>query len=168
MLTLRFYQLSRRVNPISASPTPISATSQLLPGRWAKYRPMALALLCGLGCTALLFAGVSRLERDKVSLAFQQRAHARLFVLQQGVANALAGLHSVNQLFASHQQVTRTEFRLFTRPILERSPYVQGISHLRLISHAERAALEAELAAVVPGARPVSYTHLTLPTSDLV
>ncbi|KQV79385.1 hypothetical protein ASD15_18820 [Massilia sp. Root351] len=112
---------------------------------------MALALLCGLGCTVLLSAGVSRLERDKVSLAFMQRAHARLFVLQQGVGNALAGLNSVNQLFASHQEVTRTEFRLFTRPILERAPYVQGISHLRLISHAERAALEAELAAVIPG-----------------
>eukprot|EP01032_Pedospumella_encystans_P024865 gene24865-28107_t len=108
---------------------------------------MALALLCGLGCTVLLSAGVSRLERDKVSLAFMQRAHARLFVLQQGVGNALAGLNSVNQLFASHQEVTRTEFRLFTRPILERAPYVQGISHLRLISHAERAACLTGVAA---------------------
>ncbi|KQW87852.1 hypothetical protein ASC94_25490 [Massilia sp. Root418] len=112
---------------------------------------MALALLCGLGCTALLFGGVSRLEQDKVSLAFMQRAHARLFALQQGVGNAIAGLSSVNQLFASRAQVSRDEFHLFTRPILERAPYVQGISHLRFISHAERPALEAELGAVVPG-----------------
>ncbi|WP_377703104.1 EAL domain-containing protein [Pseudoduganella sp. UC29_71] len=116
-----------------------------------KYRPMALALLCGLGCTVLLFAGVSRLEQDKVSLAFMQRAHARLFVLQQGVDSAIAGLGSVNQLFASREHVSRKEFHLYTRPILARAPYVQGISHLRIISHAERAALEAELAAVVPG-----------------
>ena len=112
---------------------------------------MVLALLSGLGCTALLFAGVSRLEQDNVSLAFLQRAHARLFVLQQGVGNAIAGLGAVNQLFASREQVSRKEFALFTRPIIEHYPYMQAISSLRVIGHAERAALEAELAAVVPG-----------------
>jgi diguanylate cyclase (GGDEF)-like protein/PAS domain S-box-containing protein len=112
---------------------------------------MVLALLSGLGCTALLFAGVSRLEQDNVSLAFLQRAHARLFVLQQGVGNAIAGLGAVNQLFASREQVSRKEFELFTRPIIEHYPYMQAISSLRVIGHAERAALEAELAAVVPG-----------------
>jgi CHASE1-domain containing sensor protein len=151
MLILQLYRHRPRVNPISASPTSHSAPAQPLPGRVVKYRPMALALLCGLGCTVLLFAGVSRLEQDKVSLAFMQRAHARLFVLQQGVDSAIAGLGSVNQLFASREHVSRKEFHLYTRPILARAPYVQGISHLRIISHAERAALEAELAAVVPG-----------------
>ena len=151
MLILWLYQHPRRVNPISASPTSHAASARPLPGRLTKYRPMALALLCGLGCTALLFGGVSRLEQDKVSLAFMQRAHARLFVLQQGVDNAISGLRSVNQLFASRAHVSRDEFHLFTRPILERAPYLQGISHLRFITHAERAALEAELAAVSPG-----------------
>jgi diguanylate cyclase (GGDEF)-like protein/PAS domain S-box-containing protein len=113
---------------------------------------MALALLSGLGVTALLFAGVSRLEQDKVTLAFQQRAHTRLSVLQEGVGNAINGLSSVNQLFASRENVTRTEFHLFTKPILERSPYVQGISYLRVLAHAERAAFEASLAQVKPGA----------------
>ncbi|SFU72811.1 PAS domain S-box-containing protein/diguanylate cyclase (GGDEF) domain-containing protein [Pseudoduganella namucuonensis] len=112
---------------------------------------MALALLSGLGVTALLFSGVSRLEHDKVALAFQQRAGARLFQLQQGVGGAIASVGSVNQLFASREHVSRKEFELFTRPILRQHPYIQGISHLRLLSHAERAAFEADMARLLPG-----------------
>ncbi|CAN7691260.1 EAL domain-containing protein [Pseudoduganella sp. LjRoot289] len=139
------------MNPISASPH--SAASAPPSGGLAAYRPMALALLSGLAVTALLFAGVSRLEQDNVSLAFQQRAQARVSLLQQGVANAIGGLGSVNQLFASREQVSRTEFHLFTQPILASHPYIQGISYLRLLPHAERPAFEAALAQVLPGAR---------------
>jgi diguanylate cyclase (GGDEF)-like protein len=113
---------------------------------------MALALLTGLGVTALLFAGASRLENDKVALAFEQRANARLFLLQQGVANTVGSLASVNQLFASRAAVSRAEFHLFTKPLLERHPYVQAISYLRVLPHEGRAAYEAALAQLRPGA----------------
>ncbi|MES2262900.1 MAG: EAL domain-containing protein [Pseudomonadota bacterium] len=113
---------------------------------------MALALLCGLGVTALLFAGVSRLEQDKVALAFEQRAHARLFALKEGVGNVISALRSVNQLFASEEAVTRTEFHLFTQPILAHYPYVQAISYLRFLPQGERAGFEAALGRLRQGA----------------
>ncbi len=113
---------------------------------------MALALLSGLGVTALLFAGASRLEADKAALAFEQRTHARLFLLEQGVANTVGSLASVNHLFASRAAVSRAEFHLFTRPLLERYPYVQAISYLRVLPHESRAAYEEALAQLRPGA----------------
>ncbi|GAB2869302.1 hypothetical protein GCM10027277_43110 [Pseudoduganella ginsengisoli] len=113
---------------------------------------MALALMCGLGLTALLFAGASRLEHDKAALSFEQRAHARLFLLQQGVANTVGSLASVNHLFASREAVSRAEFHLFTKPLLERYPYVQAISYLRVLPHESRAAYEQALAQLKPGA----------------
>jgi diguanylate cyclase (GGDEF)-like protein/PAS domain S-box-containing protein len=113
---------------------------------------MMLALLSGLGLTALLFAGASRLENDKAALALEQRAHARLFLLQQGVANTMGSLASVNHLFTSRAAVSRHEFQLFTRPLLERYPYLQAISYLRLLPHEGRAAYEQALAQLRPGA----------------
>ncbi|WP_371867957.1 putative bifunctional diguanylate cyclase/phosphodiesterase [Pseudoduganella rivuli] len=113
---------------------------------------MTLALLSGLGVTALLFAGASRLENDKVALAIEQRAHARLFLLQQGVANTVGSLASVNHLFASRAAVSRAEFHLFTKPLLQRYPYVQAISYLRVVPHEGRAAYEQALAQLRPGA----------------
>ncbi len=140
----------------AAAPAPASApeAAPAAPparGRLVLLAPVALALLGGLGATAALFCGARQLEQDKLALAFEQRAHARLQALQEGVNNAIAGLRAVNQLFASAPQVTRQQFRLFVQPILERYPYTHGISYARYLPQAQRPAFEAELAARMPG-----------------
>ncbi|WP_338770351.1 EAL domain-containing protein [Massilia sp. METH4] len=112
-----------------------------------------LALLCGLGLTALLFTGISRLEQDRLVLTFTQRAHVRVFALSEGINNVIDSLRSVNQLFVSQPVVTRDEFRRFVEPLTGRYPFVVGVSYLRFITDAERDAFEAGLRQVLPGAR---------------
>ncbi|NVE01584.1 EAL domain-containing protein [Massilia sp. BJB1822] len=122
-----------------------SAPPVRAPGKSGWPRPVTLVLLSGLSLTGLLFAGISRLEQDKLELAFQQRAHVRLWALKEGVDNAIGSLRAVNQLFASHMEVSREEFRRFTQPTLAYYPYVQSASYLRFIDAAERPAFEARL-----------------------
>jgi diguanylate cyclase (GGDEF)-like protein/PAS domain S-box-containing protein len=55
-------------------------------------------------------------------------------------------------LFASRAAVSRNEFHLFTKPLLERYPYVQAIGYLRMVRRERRAAYEAALAHIRPGA----------------
>ena len=102
-----------------------------------------LALLCGSVLTGVLFVGVSRLEQDRLVLAFTQRAHVREFALREGINNAIDGLRAVNQLFVSQPAVSHEEFRRFTRPLLERYPYVMAYDFKRFITADERATVEA-------------------------
>jgi diguanylate cyclase (GGDEF)-like protein/PAS domain S-box-containing protein len=118
-----------------------------------RYVPALLALLCGLGLTGLLFSGISRLEQDRLVLTFTQRAHVRVFALSEGINNVIDSLRSVNQLFLSKPAVTRDEFHRFVAPLNLRYPFVVGISYLRFIDDAERAAFEAGLREVLPGAQ---------------
>src|SRR5450830_174510 len=129
------------------------------PRRSVKRLPTAamLALLSGSVLTGLLFTGVSRLEQDRIMLAFTQRAHVREFALKEGITNAIDGLRAVNQLFVSQPRVSRDEFHRFTKPLLERYPYVLGFSFMRFIGPAERGAMEASLRQFRPGARVTEF-----------
>ncbi|WP_295993547.1 EAL domain-containing protein [Rugamonas sp.] len=133
-------------------PTRDTLASILVPPRRGPLAgAVALALAGGLVLTALLFAGARQLEQDKLDLAFQQRAHLRVMALDAGIANALDTLRAVNQLFASEPQVTREQFERYSTPLLARAPYIHGVSYLRFVSQAERAAEEAGLSRVAPG-----------------
>ena len=49
----------------------------------------ALTMVCGLSVTAVLFAAISQLEYDKMSLSLQQRAGARVAAIEQGLDDAV-------------------------------------------------------------------------------
>ncbi len=122
--------------------------------RWRRLPVAAgMVLLCGAALTGALFAGISRLEQDRLALTFTQRAHIRVAALAEGIDNVIDGLRGVNQLFASEPVVTRDEFRRFVAPLAGRYPFVAGVSYLRFIDDEERPALEASLRQVVPDAQ---------------
>ncbi|WP_395402885.1 EAL domain-containing protein [Pseudoduganella sp. UC29_106] len=129
-----------------------AAASERRPGRNFRSKAAVLAMLCGFGLTGVLFAGVSHLEQDRLELTFKQQVHGRVSALREGLANAITGLEAINLLFASRTDVSREEFRKFAVPLLEQRPYVLSASFIRFIRDEERAAFEAELAAVRPGA----------------
>jgi CHASE1-domain containing sensor protein len=110
----------------------------------------ALTLACGVSVTAVLFAAISQLEYDKMSLSLQQRAGARVAAIEQGLDDAVEVLTTTNQLFAAVVPVTRAQFHDFTTPLLQRHPFIQAFNFHRFVPHAQRAALEAELRSVVP------------------
>ena len=113
----------------------------------------ALTLACGLSVTVVLFAAISQLEYDKMSLSLQQRAGARVAAIEQGLDDAVEVLTTTNELFAAIVPVTRQQFHDFTTPLLQRHPFIQAFNFHRRITHAERAAFEAELRTIVPGYR---------------
>ncbi|MGK5023714.1 bifunctional diguanylate cyclase/phosphodiesterase [Janthinobacterium sp. RB2R34] len=113
----------------------------------------ALTFVCGMAVTIVLFAAISQLEYDKMSLSLQQRAGARVAAIEQGLDDAVEVLTITNQLFSAVVPVTRQQFHDFTTPLLQRHPFIQAFNFHRRVPHAERAALEAELRAIVPGYR---------------
>ena len=125
--------------------------------RWRMPFSLAVAasLTLGAGCvtTALLFLAVSRLEFDKLSLGFQQRASVRVAAIGQGLEGAVEVLTTTNQLFTTVTPVTRAQFHAFTAPMLARYPFIKAFNYHRQIGHAERAALEADLRRVRPDAQ---------------
>jgi diguanylate cyclase (GGDEF)-like protein/PAS domain S-box-containing protein len=137
-------------DPISDS-LPAAAAGRR-PGPSFRSKAAALALLCGFGLTGVLFAGVSHLEHDRLELTFKQQVHGRVSALREGLGNAITGLEAINLLFASRAAISREEFSKFAGPLLEQRPYVLSASYIRFIRDAERAAFEAELQDVRPGA----------------
>ena len=113
----------------------------------------ALTLAGGLAATLMLTVAVSRLESAKIVLAFQQRADARVAAIGEGLDQAVEVLTVTNQLFGAVQPVTRAQFHAFTAPLLARHSFIQAFNFHRIVSDTERAAVEAELSALVPGTR---------------
>ena len=111
----------------------------------------ALTLGGGLVTTAVLTAAVNQLEIDNQTLAFEQGATVRVAALRQGMDEAVEVLNVTNQLFATVQPVTRSQFRDFTSPLLLRNPYIKAFNFHRAVEDSERAAFEAELQRVRPG-----------------
>ena len=111
----------------------------------------ALTLLGGLAATATLFVAVSRLEYDKISLSFQQRANVRVAAIRQGLGEAVEVLTVTNQLFTTVDPVTRAQFHDFTGPLLARYPFIKAFNYHRQFGQDGRAAAEAELQRVRPG-----------------
>ncbi len=127
----------------SSTPAPAATVS----------RTALLTLAVGLGVTVVLSAGVAALEYGKMSLGFQQRATLRVAAIQRGLDDAIEVLTVTNQLFRTlpPESVTREQFGSFTRPLLQRYPFIQMFTFHRLVPHAQRAAWEAAAGQLRPG-----------------
>ncbi len=111
----------------------------------------ALTLAGGLVTAVVLFAGVGRLENDNLSLAFAQRADARVAALRHGLEEAVEVVTVTHALFDAIGPVTRAQFHDFTMPLLARHPFIQAFNFRQLVSDSERAGVEADLARLRPG-----------------
>ncbi|MBJ7313091.1 EAL domain-containing protein [Rugamonas sp. CCM 8940] len=111
----------------------------------------ALTLGAGLAVTALLCAAVGALEFDKLELSFQQRANLRVAAIRRGLDDAVEVLTITNDLFRTFGEPSREQFRAFTLPLLRRYPFIQAFNYHRVLSDAELAPYQAELARRLPG-----------------
>lgn len=124
-----------------------------MPRQLTRSLTLAAALTLGGGVAASfgLFLGVSHLENDKLALAFTQRADERVAAVRQGMSQAVEVLTVTTQLFSNGEPVSRERFSDFTGALLARHPYIHAFNYHRIVPHAERAAVEAELQRVRPG-----------------
>ncbi len=112
-----------------------------------------LTLVAGVCASVLLAAAVGRLEFGKMASSFEQRADVRVAAIRGGLDKAVEVLTVTNQLFSAVGPVSREQFHEFTAPLLARYPFIQAFNFHRLVTDAERNAVEATLSAVVPGTR---------------
>jgi diguanylate cyclase (GGDEF)-like protein/PAS domain S-box-containing protein len=125
---------------------------QFGPGRRALPKSALFALTVGIVLTVVLSAQVYRLETANDNNAFTRRAELRFRVFNQGVHDSVAGLRSLNRLFAvNNARVSREQFRDFTLPLLREDPHVRSFVFLRYVTGPERPAYEAAMRKRDPG-----------------
>ncbi|MFL6707184.1 MAG: EAL domain-containing protein [Massilia sp.] len=128
----------RRTPPHRFSPQRLAASS-------------VLTLAAGVAVTAILAAGVLRLEQDKLALAFEQQAGVRVAAIGRGLAQAAEVAAVTNTLFKTMGTVSEAEFHSFTAPLAERNRFIKAFTFHRRIADADRAAFEAGLQRNHPG-----------------
>ncbi|WEF35298.1 bifunctional diguanylate cyclase/phosphodiesterase [Pseudoduganella chitinolytica] len=112
-----------------------------------------LTLVAGVTVTGVLFYAVSALEYGKHALGFQQRANLRVAAIRRGLDDVVEVLTVTNQLFRTFppETVTRDQFGSFTRPLLQRYPFIQSFSYHRVLRHDQRAGWEQAQQQAWPG-----------------
>src|SRR5450830_1189788 len=138
--------LQGQVRPAAADPARAPARA---PYRLAASA--ALTLGAGLAVTAILAAGVLRLEQDKLALAFDQQASVRVAAIRRGLDQALEVVAVTNALFQTVDGVSEAQFHQFTAPLVERNRFIKAFSYHHNISDNERPAFEHSLAGNHPG-----------------
>jgi diguanylate cyclase (GGDEF)-like protein/PAS domain S-box-containing protein len=110
------------------------------------------ALVLGIVLTAFLFGQVYRLETETDNSEFARGAELRFRLLDQSVHDAVAGLWSVNQLFAiSATPISREQFRAITLPLLAEHPYIRSFLFNRYVTFDQRLTYEAAMRKDHPG-----------------
>ncbi|GGX77996.1 EAL domain-containing protein [Massilia dura] len=111
----------------------------------------AVTLAAGLCVTGTLFIAVSALEYGKLSAGFQQRASLRVAAIRRGLDDTVEVLTVTNQLFRTMPEVTQAQFGDFTRPLLQRYPFMASFAHQHVMTHADRLAFEERVGRERPG-----------------
>jgi len=99
-----------------------------------------VTLIGGLAASGVVSAWLTSAEHDEELHFLEHIADVRLNAFQNGLNEALNALATVNQLFMTVDSVSRTQFRVFTQPLLQRHPYVHAFAFQRAGPGAEQSA----------------------------
>ena len=110
-----------------------------------------IALMLGLGLTALLFTSVRAIEVAGHKAQFERDARLRATAVTSGLTDAVEQLLVLNQLFRTVGVVSREQFHEFAAPLLARYPEIQALSYQRLVRREDRRAYEAAMGKRFPG-----------------
>lgn len=80
-------------------------------------------------------------------LTFDRRASFRIQTVRQGLEEVVETIEDVNRVFATFGPISQAQFHAFVGPLAQTKPYLNSISFLRLVTHAEREAYEASVRA---------------------
>jgi diguanylate cyclase (GGDEF)-like protein len=109
--------------------------------------PTFVAAIIGIILSIAAAFTVSLWENRYARLAFNTAAENYSMVLQNGVNEYLSKLLALRALFNStDDQVTRSEFDAFARPVLEANSAIQTLSWVPRVLHSDRAAHEVAAA----------------------
>lgn len=104
-----------------------------------------LVLGTGLAFTAIFSVWLENAEANKTETARKHAADLRQTAFEEEFRNAIDGLAIVNRLFSTAGELSRDRFQDAAMQLVERRPYVQSLAFIRVISHEQRAAYEAQM-----------------------
>jgi len=113
--------------------------------RWQRARhllPAFVAAGIGLALSAGAWLAVSLWEDRLAKLSFDTTAQNYAMVLQNGLNEYLGKLAALRALFDSSPGITRGEFEVFARRLLQDESAIQNLSWVPRVRHDERAAYE--------------------------
>ena len=104
--------------------------------------PVVLAVLAGLGLSALASWVTFQWEREQQLEAFSRNAEQRLAGLQKTLDEALEQVMVVADFIRAHERLDREPFHRFTAPLPDRHSFIQAIFWIPRLTHDQRGALE--------------------------
>jgi diguanylate cyclase len=110
-------------------------------GRWWRVPSYAAAGI-GIALSLVAWLAVMRWEGRLAKLTFAATAQNQAMVLQNGLNEYLSKLAATRALFESSPAITRDEFDLFARRLLQHEPAIQNLSWVPRVRGGERAAYE--------------------------
>ena len=114
--------------------------------------PICISMLITITSAALVFHVAMGLEKDRVALAFQDRAKSVDQLIGRALAEAMNGLHDIQNFVRLSEHITRQEYAFFANSVLGRIDGLHAISlNLRVHEH-DKAAFERQMRSTgVPG-----------------
>ena len=104
--------------------------------------PVVLAVLAGLGLSALASWVTFQWEREQQLEAFSRNAEQRLAGLQKTLDEALEQVMVVADFIRAHERLDRETFHRFTAPLPDRHSFIQAIFWIPRLTHDQRGSLE--------------------------
>jgi signal transduction histidine kinase/CHASE1-domain containing sensor protein len=120
------------------------------PFPFPSFLPALLCLILGLLATGALYSWTRDQELAMEQLIFDRRATFRIQTVRQGLEEVVETIDDVNRVFGTFGPISQAQFHAFVGPLAQTQPYLNAISFLRLVPHAERAAYEARMRASNP------------------
>ncbi|GAF69865.1 unnamed protein product, partial [marine sediment metagenome] len=103
------------------------------------YALPVLIAVVGLGLSFSSYARLRHGERHHLEEHFRQVATGRAEALKKSLEGSVLVVESLAAFYASSEQVEPEEFRQFTRPLLDRHPYIRGLGWVPLVYDDQRA-----------------------------
>lgn len=96
----------------------------------------------GLLAAGYSFIAFQQQERRAFATRFDDIAQIRHTALAEAFRNAQVTLGTLNSFYHASHDVSRQEFGIMARQLLERQPYIQAVEWIPRVRHADRAAFE--------------------------
>lgn len=122
---------------------PAPRDSDLNPLKKRMY--LLLTALVGVMLSISAFFYSTVLEKQRIQTAVNKITDERLGQLKNSISATVEIIDSVGSFFDSHEEVSREQFKVFTRPVLERHPELWGIHWIPRIRHHQRSDFERSL-----------------------
>ncbi|MEE8586617.1 MAG: CHASE domain-containing protein [Acidobacteriota bacterium] len=109
------------------------------------YVAVLVVMLLGLLLSFSAYSVIGNWEQERILAGLDQAATDRVAEIKRQLDANLSALRAIADFYAASEFVSRSEFRRFVTPSLERYPVIQALGWVPLVRHEDRQAFEEEV-----------------------